>query len=74
MMYLVALTVFVTVQCVNVFALGFDLYLKFWAKTHTITEMVWARPCLCVPILLWQVVGFVSLAIHFYAKPAWFRD
>lgn len=62
-----SLGIFVVVVGINVLGLVLDLVLYNTGEL-TITERVWKAPALGVPVLLWQVLGLLALAAHFYWK------
>ena len=61
------LLVFIVVVVLNVAGLLLD-GLLLAAKQPTITDRVWERPILGLPILLVQLTGIAGLAVHFYAS------
>jgi hypothetical protein len=59
------LIIFVVVQALNLSGLALDLVLYLCGLT-TVSERVWARPLLGVPIVVLQAAGAYALATHFW--------
>lgn len=64
---LIGIIVFIIVQVTNGFGLLFDLLLVY-LKIESVSERIWQEPILGLPILIWQILGFTGLAVHFYLK------
>ena len=61
--------IFIAVAVTNFFGLIFDFDLLKMGY-QTVSERVWAGAWwIGVVILLWQLVGGIGLAIHFFASP-----
>jgi hypothetical protein len=61
----IGLIVFVFVVIIDLLVLLFDAML-YYTDISTITSRVKRHPLLGIPLLLWQLIGMLGLAIHFY--------
>jgi hypothetical protein len=62
------LVLFLIVLVLNLLGVLLDVVLLAQGLP-TISQTVWDHPALACPILFWQALGLVGLAVHLWAPP-----